>query len=240
MGAVALQRSRRGIRLLCPDGESGPSRHGARRVPRTDLERREGPNRPRGDVRRARPVVLSRLLPDLGARRRESVMPFDLQPTLGGELLGLRPLRPEDFHVLYAVASDPLIWEQHPNNDRYKEDVFKGFFQEAMKSGGALIATDARDGQVIGSSRFHGYDSEKGEIEIGWTFLARTHWGGTTNAEMKRLMLRHAFRFVNSVVFLVGPQNMRSQRAMEKIGGVRAGSRRDAAGRESFVYRVAA
>jgi len=167
-------------------------------------------------------------------------MAFDLQPILEGKLLGLRPLRPEDFHDLFAVASDPLIWEQHPIKDRYTEEAFKGFFREAMESGGALIALDSKDGQVIGSSRFHGYDSEKSEIEIGWTFLARSRWGGIYNAEMKMLMLRHAFRFVNSVVFLVGPQNVRSQRAMERIGGVREGSRRDAAGRESLVYRIAA
>jgi RimJ/RimL family protein N-acetyltransferase len=103
-----------------------------------------------------------------------------------------------------------------------------------------LIAVDSKDGQVIGSSRFHGYDSEKSEIEIGWTFLARSHWGGIYNGEMKQLMLRHAFRFVKSVIFLVGPQNVRSQRALEKIGGIRVGSRPDASGRESLVYRVAA
>jgi N-acetyltransferase len=167
-------------------------------------------------------------------------MSFDLQPILEGELLALRPLRPEDFHDLFGVASDPLVWEQHPNNDRYKEEVFRGFFREALESGGALIAIDSKNGQVIGSSRFHGYDSEKGEIEIGWTFLARSHWGGVYNREMKQLMLRHAFRFVNSVIFLVGPQNVRSQRAMEKIGGVRAGSRLDSGGRESLVYRITA
>src|SRR5437868_3685609 len=161
-------------------------------------------------------------------------MSFDLQPVLKGELLGLRPLRPEDFHGLYAVASDPLIWEQHPIKDRYREKVFKGFFREALESGGALIAIDSKDGQVIGSSRFHGYDKEKSEIEIGWTFLARSHWGGIYNREMKQLMLRHAFQFVNSVIFLVGPENLRSQRAMAKIGGVRAGSRRDGGGRESL------
>jgi RimJ/RimL family protein N-acetyltransferase len=165
-------------------------------------------------------------------------MSFDLQPTLEGELLSLRPFRPEDFHDLCAVASDPLIWEQHPASDRYKEEVFKEFFREALASGGALTATDSRDGRVIGSSRFHGYDREKSEIEIGWTFLARSHWGGIYNREMKQLMLRHAFRFVKSVVFLVGPENLRSQRAMEKIGGVRAGSRLDARGRESLVYRI--
>ncbi len=167
-------------------------------------------------------------------------MSFDLQPTLKGDLLRLRPLRPGDFDNLYAVASDPLIWEQHPAKDRFEEQIFRGFFREALASGGALIAIDLKDGRTIGSSRFHGYDTKKSEIEIGWTFLARSHWGGAYNREMKQLMLRHAFQFVGSVVFLVAPQNVRSQKAMEKIGGVRAGLRSDDTGRESFVYRIIA
>ncbi|HUM03043.1 MAG TPA: GNAT family N-acetyltransferase [Thermoanaerobaculia bacterium] len=167
-------------------------------------------------------------------------MSFDLQPTLKGELVLLRPLRPEDFRYLYAVASDPLIWEQHPANDRYKEEVFKDFFREALESGGAFAAIESRDQQIIGSSRFHGYDEDRREIEIGWTFLARSHWGGAVNGEMKRLMLRHAFRFVDTVVFLVGPENRRSQRAVERIGAVRAGSRVDGCGRNSFVYQITA
>jgi RimJ/RimL family protein N-acetyltransferase len=167
-------------------------------------------------------------------------MPFDLQPILKGELLELRPLRAEDYHDLYVAAADPLIWEQHPIKDRYKEEVFELYFGDALESGGALIAIESKAGQVIGSSRFHGYDEVKSEIEIGWTFLARSHWGGIYNRQMKQLMLRHAFRFVNSVVFLVGPQNLRSQRAMEKIGGVRVGSRPDAGGRDSIVYQITA
>jgi RimJ/RimL family protein N-acetyltransferase len=167
-------------------------------------------------------------------------MPFDRQPVLKGNAVELRPLRSEDFHDLHAVASDPLIWEQHPARDRYQEASFKAFFHEAMESGGALIAVDRQSGRVIGSSRFHGYDAEKSEIEIGWTFLARSHWGGTYNNEMKRLMLRHAFRFVNSVIFLVGPQNIRSQKAVEKIGAIRAGWRPDSSGRDSFLYRITA
>jgi RimJ/RimL family protein N-acetyltransferase len=165
-------------------------------------------------------------------------MLFDLQPILKGELLELRPLRPEDFQDLYAVASDPLIWEQHPDKDRYKEEVFKEFFRGALASGGAFIATDPKNGKIIGTSRFHGYDEKKNEVEIGWTFLARSHWGGVYNREMKQLMLRHAFRFVESVIFAVGKENFRSQRAVEKIGAVRAGSRLDASGRNSFVYRL--
>jgi RimJ/RimL family protein N-acetyltransferase len=167
-------------------------------------------------------------------------MPFDLQPWLKGELLELRPLRAEDFHDLYAIAADPLIWEQHPSKDRYREEVFKIFFRESLESRGALVAIDRKDGRVIGSSRYHGYDEEKSEVEIGWTFLARSHWGGLYNREMKQLMLRHAFRFVNRVLFLIGPDNIRSQRAVEKIGAVRAGSRLDASGRERLVYRIEA
>jgi RimJ/RimL family protein N-acetyltransferase len=161
-------------------------------------------------------------------------MPFELQPFLKGQLLELRPLRSDDFHELYAVASDPLIWEQHPAKDRYKEDVFQVFFREALESGGALIAIDSSNGQVIGSSRFHGYNQHKSEIEIGWTFLARSHWGGSYNGEMKHLMLQHAFQFVASVIFVIGPQNLRSQKAVEKIGGIRVGSRPDG----NFVYQI--
>src|SRR5262245_37862997 len=142
-------------------------------------------------------VTGKRLEHDCGCRD----MPFDLQPRLKGELLELRPLSAEDFHDLYAVANDPLIWEQHPNKDRYQEEVFKAFFRDALESRGALLAIDRATGRAIGSSRYHGYDEGKSEIEIGWTFLARSHWGGTYNREMKQLMLRHAFRFVNSVIF---------------------------------------
>jgi RimJ/RimL family protein N-acetyltransferase len=167
-------------------------------------------------------------------------MPFELQPVLRGELIELRPLREDDFGELYAAASDPLIWEQHPDRDRYREDVFREFFRGAMESGGAFIVLDSKTGRVIGSTRFHAYDEEQSEIEIGWTFLARSHWGGRFNGEMKRLMLEHAFRFVESVVFLVGPENIRSQRAVEKIGGVREGSRPNATGRDSVVFRIKA
>jgi RimJ/RimL family protein N-acetyltransferase len=167
-------------------------------------------------------------------------MPFDLQPILTGDLLYLRPLRPEDFDALFAVAADPLIWEQHPASNRYQEEVFQAFFRGALESGGALIAIDNKDGRIIGSSRFYGHDEERREVEIGWTFLVRSHWGGRYNCEMKRLMLQHAFRYVDRVVFLVGHQNRRSQRALEKIGGVRVGSRPDAEGRDSFVYQITA
>src|SRR5438477_3146646 len=148
---------------------------------------------------------------------------FDLRPILKGELIELRPLTPEDWDDLFAVASDPLIWEQHPESDRYKEDVFKVFFREALECGGAFVIIDKKSQQVIGSTRFYGYAPEKSEIEIGWTFLTRNYWGGLYNWELKQLMLAHAFKFVENVIFLVGENNVRSQRVTEKIGGIRNG-----------------
>ena len=152
----------------------------------------------------------------------------------------LRPLRPQDFDVLYAVASDPLIWEQHPAKDRCNRDVFEKFFADALDSGGALIVTDCGDHRVIGSSRYHGYSAENSEVEIGWTFLARSHWGGRYNREMKQLMLLHAFRFVSRVLLVIDHQNIRSQVAAKKMGAIRAGSRLEPTGRESHIYLITA
>jgi RimJ/RimL family protein N-acetyltransferase len=155
---------------------------------------------------------------------------FNLQPHLRGELIELRPLARDDWDKLFAVASDALIWEQHPERDRYEEDVFRGFFKEALESGGAFVVIDAKTRQIIGSTRFFGYDPEKSEIEIGWTFLARKYWGGRYNREMKELLLHHAFKFVETVLFLVGEHNIRSQRALEKIGAIKAGTTTSAYG----------
>ena len=151
-------------------------------------------------------------------------MAFDLQPYLKGELIELRPLAPADWDELFAVASDPLIWEQHPERDRYQKDVFRIFFKDALESGGAFAILDRETQHIIGSTRFYGYDPEKSEIEIGWTFLARKYWGGRYNAEMKRLLMNHAFKFVESVVFFVGEDNVRSQKAMEKVGAIKSGT----------------
>ncbi len=142
-----------------------------------------------------------------------------LQPTLHGPMVTLRPLAPEDWDTLYVVASDPLIWAGHPAHDRWQEPVFRRFFTDALECGGALVVTDRATGALIGSSRYDLRRAEPGEIEIGWTFLARSHWGGATNAEMKRLMVAHALEHYRQIIFLVGETNLRSQRAMEKIGG---------------------
>jgi len=162
---------------------------------------------------------------------------FELQPHLVGDLIKLRPLRPDDWESLFAVASDHLIWVQHPASDRYREEVFREFFREALASGGALVVIDRKTQEIIGSSRYFGLDDCEKEIEIGWTFLSRSYWGGAYNRELKRLMLDHAFRFVESVIFKIGATNFRSRRAVEKIGGVLI-KEEDLDSVEPVVYRI--
>jgi uncharacterized damage-inducible protein DinB/RimJ/RimL family protein N-acetyltransferase len=155
----------------------------------------------------------------------------NLQPHLVGELVELRPLQPQDWDALFAAASDPLIWEQHPARDRYQEPVFRDFFnaalEEPQQGGGAFVVIDRVTARIIGSTRYHAHKPEarngKGEIEIGWTFLARSIWGGEYNREMKRLMLDYIFQFVDRVIFLIGPNNIRSQTAIQRIGATNTG-----------------
>lgn len=146
-----------------------------------------------------------------------SPAPFDLQPTLEGNLIKLRPLEVDDFEDLYSVASDPLIWELHPEKYRYKREVFEKFFGAALESRGALVGIDRLTNKIVGSSRYTGFDPI-GNIEVGYTFLSRSYWGRGFNEEMKRLMLNYAFHFVDGVLFYIGEDNLRSRKAIEKIG----------------------
>lgn len=149
-----------------------------------------------------------------------SVFPagFDPAPTLVGERVRLRPLTPDDRQALFAVACDPLIWEQHPAHDRWKPEVFDAFLDDALTEGGGLVVEDPATGAVIGSSRYSTRRAGPGEVEMGWTFLARAHWGGGRNPELKRLMLAHAFTVFDAVIFMVGTENRRSRIALERIG----------------------
>ncbi len=147
------------------------------------------------------------------------VVRFEFQPHLIGSLIELRPLRPVDYDAVYEAGKDPLIWEQHPQSDRYQPDLFRKYFDGGIESGGAFAVIDRATGRIIGCTRYCNLKPEESEVEIGWTFLERASWGGAVNREMKALMLDHAFRFVERVVFVIGENNRRSRKAVEKIGG---------------------
>lgn len=159
-------------------------------------------------------------------------MSVDWQPVLTGDNIALRPLRVEDFEALFAVAADPLLWEQHPDKTRDTREGFGKFFKAGMESKGALAIVDRGTGKLIGSSRFADHRVEAGSVEIGYTFIARSHWGTGTNAELKRLMLDYAFQQVGTVYFIIGPENFRSRKAVEKLGAVQV----DEATAQALVY----
>ena len=151
-------------------------------------------------------------------------MSFDLQPTLKGRLVSLRPMRSDDFDAVYEAAADPLIWEQHPEPLRYRRDVFQKFLDGAMESGRACVVIDLESSKIVGSTRFYNYSSERQEVAIGYTFLAREYWGRGYNHEMKALMIEHAFQFVERVFFEVGADTRRSQKALRNIGATLCGT----------------
>lgn len=167
---------------------------------------------------------------------------FNLQPVLENDFLRLTPLEDKDFDELYAVAADPLIWEQHPNKDRWKREVFENFFKGAIESKGAFKIIDKKNNAVIGSSRFYKTGKDNSEIAIGYTFFARSYWGGKYNPSVKKLMLDHVLQFVDYVLFHIGALNIRSQKAIERLGAVKIAEEEIAyygeASKLNFVYRL--
>jgi RimJ/RimL family protein N-acetyltransferase len=150
---------------------------------------------------------------------------MNLQPTLQDDIVIIRPLSRNDFDRLYVVGSDPRIWEQHPEKDRWEKAVFQQYFDEAVASGSAFIISETKTNEVIGCSRYYDYAPQHSSIAIGYTFLACRYWGGFYNGSMKKLLIDHAFSFVEWVVFHVGEHNLRSQKALQKIGAKKIGER---------------
>jgi RimJ/RimL family protein N-acetyltransferase len=145
-------------------------------------------------------------------------MNFSVQPNLTNGQVTVQPLMAADFEALYAVASDPQIWEQHPDRDRYKREVFLTFFEGAMQSGGAFKVVDNTNENILGSTRFYNYNEADNSIFIGYTFYAVDCWGKGINQAIKTLMLNYIFQYVNCVRFHVGASNMRSQIAVSRLG----------------------
>jgi RimJ/RimL family protein N-acetyltransferase len=146
-------------------------------------------------------------------------MDFNLQPTLQDDLVQLRPLQEGDFEKLFAVASDPLLWEQHPIKDRYKREVFQIFFDGAVASKSAFLIYEKATGELMGSTRYYDYKPALSQIAIGFTFIARKYWGGKYNFAMKKLMMDYAFHHVDTILYHIGAGNIRSQKALLKLGG---------------------
>lgn len=169
-------------------------------------------------------------------------MNFSIQPVLENEKYQLIPLQKGDFDLLYEVASDPKVWEQHPNKDRYKREVFENFFKGAMESQGAFKIIEKSTGDFLGSTRFYDFDESENRIFIGYTFYGANSWGKGINPQVKKLMLDYIFQFVDKVHFHIGKENFRSQIALERLGGKKIAEEEVAyfgePTRMNFVYEI--
>jgi len=169
-------------------------------------------------------------------------MNFSIQPTLENENIRLLPLQQDDFESLYQTASDEKIWEQHPNKDRWKREVFLSFFEGALASQGAFKIIDKETGSIAGSTRFYNYDAAENSILIGYTFYATQFWGKGINTSVKKLMMDYIFQYVDKVHFHVGSENIRSQIAVGRLGATKIGEEQIAYYGEqpklNFVYEI--
>ena len=164
------------------------------------------------------------------------------QNHFSNEWVTLIALKELDFEKLYKVASDPLIWKQHPNKSRYKREVFENFFKGAMESGGAFLIINTQTGEPIGSSRFCNYDEAAKSIEIGYTFYSKDCWGKPFNNSCKKLMINYAFQFIDTINFVIGVNNIRSQKAIERLGAIKIREEEVAyfgeASQMNFIYTI--
>ncbi|AZB07819.1 N-acetyltransferase [Chryseobacterium sp. G0162] len=169
-------------------------------------------------------------------------MNFSVQSVLENEEFQLIPLQQGDFESLYEVASDPKVWEQHPNKDRYQREVFENFFRGAIESNGAFKIVEKATGDVLGSSRYYNFDEDDNHIFIGYTFYGTKSWGKGINPKVKKLMLDYIFQYVDKVHFHIGKENFRSQKALEKLGGIKIAEEEVAyfaePTRTNFVYEI--
>lgn len=169
-------------------------------------------------------------------------MDINIQPTLENEKIILYPLQEKDFELLYMVASDPKIWEQHPNKDRYKKEVFKTFFEGAIRSKGAFRIVDKITLLTIGSTRFYDLNEQESSLFIGYTFYAVEYWGKGVNRMVKAMMLDYIFQFVSKVNFHIGADNIRSQISIGRLGAEKIGEQEvtyyGEAPKLNFVYEI--
>lgn len=167
---------------------------------------------------------------------------MNIQPFLEDDMVRLIPLQEEDFETLYQAASDPMIWEQHPNRDRWQLEVFSVFFEGAMQSGGAFRIIDKSTGETAGCTRYYDADPEQNSIMIGYTFLSRAYWGTGLNTRVKKMMLEYIFRYVSRVFFHIGADNKRSQLAISRLGAIKTSEQEVAyfgePSRLNFVYLI--
>ncbi|MEK6154263.1 GNAT family protein [Flavobacteriaceae bacterium 3-367] len=149
--------------------------------------------------------------------------------TLENEAVRLSPLELDNFHELYPIASQPKLVQYSPSDietpEALKNYVTVALEQREMKTSIPFIIYDKGKGRHAGCTRYMNIDWHNKVLEIGATWIGREFQGSGLNAQMKFLMLNHAFDEMGfeKVEFRVDERNLRSRKAVEKLGGVLEG-----------------
>jgi RimJ/RimL family protein N-acetyltransferase len=179
---------------------------------------------------------------------------LNVEKDLSGHFVYLEPVNESYREVLRGLARDERIWEFTKTlmiNDRY-DAQFDEYFDVALglpESGGqafVIRTVDGKDGRIIGMTRLFNVEPKEKRLEIGHTWYVPDVWGKVYNKECKLLLLQYVFEMLgfNRVEFRVAHQNIRSQKAVEKIGGVKEGVlrkfaiRNDGSRRDTVVFSI--
>lgn len=178
-------------------------------------------------------------------------MSFSIQSvTLDGKYTRLRPLKKQDRDALLHAASDGQLWKlwftsvpSAETIDAYIDTALTG-----QKNGVMLpfVVEDIRTGAVIGCTRYCNIDEANNRLEIGFTWYAQSYQRTATNTECKVMLLSHAFETLEcmAVEFRTHHANLRSQKAIERLGATRDGILRqhkimpDGTTRDTYVYSI--
>ncbi|MEK6510864.1 GNAT family N-acetyltransferase [Myroides odoratimimus] len=145
---------------------------------------------------------------------------------LEGTTVDLIPLEKGHLEELYQASADKELWRLVPT-DCSDRDTFYDNYQNALiaREKGLqypFVIIDKRTQKIIGSTRFFEmYEADK-KLEIGWTWITQEYWGSVVNLECKLLLLTYCFEVLktNRVQLKTKDTNIRSRKAIEKIGGV--------------------
>lgn len=149
--------------------------------------------------------------------------------TLEGRFVRLEPLADRHVEELWAAGADPSIWTYMAVTPTSLEDmrqiIASALEQQARGSQLPFAVIERTSGRAIGSTRYLDIRPRERGLEIGWTWYGIPWQGTVVNSECKLLLLRHAFEDLGCVrvCLKTDARNLRSQRAIERLGAVREG-----------------
>lgn len=150
--------------------------------------------------------------------------------SLEGITISLMPLEVKHKEELFEVLKSPEVWKYSWRKVSTVEDIEQilmiAVHNKKIGKHIPFIVKDKLNGQVLGTTQICSIDQVNRNVEIGWTWLSPNVWRTKVNTECKFLLLKYCFEElkVNRVQFSVSGENIRSQKAVERIGATKEGT----------------